>query len=319
MACVVNNKIIETPIATILQNLKQQVDALGIPKLKSIEYKSSEARVTCPIHKDGQENTPSCFIALEDKGDVRAGTVHCFTCGYKADIVNFIADCLGVSRQNAISWLLGFCNYSLLEDNRFVPTLEYNGAPLYNNYDTLPIVTQEELNSYEYIHPYMFKRKLTDEVIKKFDVGYDFKTRCLTFPVYVNGKCLFVAKRSVDKKAFYMPQIEPKPIYGLDYLETNDVIVCESVINALTCWGYGRQAIALFGLGSEYQIEVLKNIRQRKIILALDGDKYGQQATYKIAKELKGIKIVSKLNLPYGKDINDLSYNEFKNLTETFL
>ena len=79
----------------------------------------------------------------------------------------------------------------------------------------------------------MFQRKLTDEVIEKFDVGYDPETDALTFPVYVNGNCLFVAKRKVKYKQFLMPKIEPKPIYGLDYITENEVVVCESVIDAL--------------------------------------------------------------------------------------
>lgn len=318
MPIIVDNKIIETPVKNILQYLKQQVDLSGIQKLKFIDFSTTEAKVTCPIHKGGREEKPSCFITLADKGNVVAGTAHCFACGYSTDIVGFISACLGISRANAKTWLLGFCNYSLTESSRFVPTLDVGVKTVSNNYDTLPIITQEELNRYEYIHPYMFERKLTAEVIQQFDVGYDPIMDALTFPVYVNGKCLFVAKRSVHKKMFYMPKIEPKPIYGLDYLTGNEVIVCESVINALTCWAYGKQAVALFGLGSDYQIEVLKSIPQRKVVIGLDGDEYGRGASYKIMKALKDIKMVSRLDVPYGKDINDLSYYEFKNLKEIF-
>ena len=318
MALIIDNKIVENSIENILQNLKQQVSVLGLRKLKSIEYSQTEAKVTCPIHKGGEENRPSCYIALTDKGDVKAGTVHCFTCGYRADIVSFVADCLNVSRANAKQWILGFCNYSLVENKREVPSLKIDNK-FSDNYDELPVITQKELQGYEYIHPYMFKRKLNDEIIRKFDVGYDPLTNSLTFPVYVNGKCLFVAKRRVDRKYFTLPKIEPKPIYGLDYITDKEFIVCESVINALTCWVYGRQAVALFGLGSEYQIEILKQVPQRKIVIGFDGDVYGDKASYRLANALRGFKIVSKLVLPYGKDINDLSYEEFKNLREIFL
>lgn len=116
----------------------------------------------------------------------------------------------------------------------------------------MPIITLDELKSYDYIHPYMFKRRLTDEIINKFDVGYDPKTQALTFPVWVDGRCLFVARRRVNYKRFDMPEIYPKPIYGLDYLTTNEVIVCESILNALTCYVYGKEAVALFGTGSDY-------------------------------------------------------------------
>ena len=111
-----------------------------------------------------------------------------------------------------------------------------------------------------------------------------------------------------------MPNINPKPIYGLDYLTGDEAIVCESIINALTCWSYGYQAVALLGTGSEYQIEKLKSLPQRKIILALDGDSAGYKGTKKIYKALKDFKIVSILKVPEGKDINDLSKEEFEAL-----
>ena len=34
-------------------------------------------------------------------------------------------------------------------------------------------VSEEELESYRFYHPYMWERKLTPEVVDKFDIGYD--------------------------------------------------------------------------------------------------------------------------------------------------
>ena len=161
------------------------------------------------------------------------------------------ANCLNISYRDATEWILNISTYDYVEEERKIVDVD-NVEKEVNNYDTLPIVTLDELKSYDYIHPYMFKRRLTDEIINKFDVGYDPKTQALTFPVWVDGKCLFVARRKVNYKRFDMPEIYPKPIYGLDYLTTNEVIVCESVLNALTCYVYGKEAIALFGTGSDY-------------------------------------------------------------------
>lgn len=115
-----------------------------------------------------------------------------------------------------------------------------------------------------------------------------------------------------------MPAMVEKPIYGLDYVTDSEIIVCESIINALTCWVYGKQAVALFGTGSSKQIETLKNIPPRKIILALDGDEAGRKGTEKIKKALTN-KIVTTLKVPDGKDINDLTREEFYKLEESFL
>lgn len=312
---IVDNKVIETPIKTIVDLLRQQLFLLHIEKLNTIEVKQNNIRCTCPIHKGGQERTPSCSILLEDKLGTPAGTVHCFGCGYRASLVRFISDCLGIPFRGAKEWLLGVSDFSLIENTRNLePDLQSQFLPSSNNWKEISI---DELKQYDYVHEYMFKRKLTDEIIEKFEVGYDPKLDAITFPVYVDGICRLVCKRRVKFKRFEMPEINPKPIYGLDYLTDSEVIVCESIINALTCWSYGKQAVALFGTGSDWQIEQLNKIPQRHIILALDGDEAGRKGTTRLIKGLTN-KIVTVLQIPDGKDINDLSKEEFDNLEESF-
>lgn len=310
------NKEIKTPIKDLLEMLRQQLYVSHIDKLNSVEYTQNNARVTCPIHSDGHEKTPSCDILLEDRVKcgvlIPAGTVFCFGCHYKAGFVRFVADCLNISYRDATEWILNISTYDYVEEERKIADID-NVEKEVNNYNTLPIVTLDELKSYDYIHPYMFKRRLTDEIINKFDVGYDPKTQALTFPVWVDGKCLFVARRKVNYKRFDMPEIYPKPIYGLDYLTTNEVIVCESVLNALTCYVYGKEAVALFGTGSDYQISLLNKLQQREIILALDNDNAGRAGTKRLIKQLHG-KIITYMKVPEGKDINDLEQHEFEKI-----
>lgn len=308
---IVDNKVIETPIKDILQYLQQQAIVEHTGKLTQITYKGINARVCCPIHKGGRENTPSCDVLLEDKGDIPKGTVNCFACGYRAGIVRFIADVLNYPYRKAKEWLLGFADYSLVETLREVPQIEED-KPI-GNWNEFTGVSLEELKQYDYYHPYMSQRKLTDEVIDRYEVGYDPKTDSLTFPVYVNGKCLFVARRRVSYKRFDLPVINPKPIYGLDYVKGNEVFVCESVINALTLVGWGYEAVALFGTGSQWQIETLNKSGIRNFILALDGDEAGRKGTERLIKGMP-YKMVSVLNIPQGKDVNDLTKEEFEEL-----
>ena len=322
MLIVDGNKLIETPIRDLLNLLQQQLYLSNKDKLSKVDFKYLNARVTCPIHKGGNENKPSCDVLLSDKTNfdgsvINAGTVHCFSCGYRASFPKFVADCLDITYRQAIEWLLNVSNYSFVEDIRNIEcdlTLEDNKIELYSE---LPIVTLDELKSYDYIHDYMFKRKLSLDTINKFEVGYDPKTDSLTFPVYVDGKCIFVAKRRVKYKRFDLPEINPKPIYGLDYCKGDSVIVCEGIIDALTCWSYGKEAIALFGTGSDYQARQLNNIRQRHIVLALDGDDAGRRGAKNISKYLTN-KIVTTLDIPKDKDINDLTKEEFLELNELF-
>lgn len=165
----------------------------------------------------------------------------------------------------------------------------------------------------------MFERKLTKDIINKFDIGYDKKTNCITFPVYdINNNCLFVVKRNVSFKKFYIPEGIEKAIFGLNQIpkDCNEIIVCESVFNALTCWVYGKVGIALFGTGSKEQIETLKTLPVRKLILAFDGDDAGRKADMKFRLALNKDKLIKSYHLPEGKDINDLTKEEFLLLKE---
>ena len=317
MSLMVNNKIIKTPVKDIIELLRQQCFVNHLDRLRNIEIKSNNIRITCPFHSGGHERTPSCEILLEDKGSTPAGTVHCFGCGYRASLVKFIANCLNISYKQATEWILNVSNYDIIQSTRDISEIELK----LDNEDVeeeIPEVSIDELKQYDYIHPYMFERKLTDDIIKKFDVGYDPKTDSLTFPVYVDGKCVFVAKRRVKYKRFDLPELKNKPIYGLDYITDNEFIICEGVIDALTCWSYGKQAVALFGTASDYQLKVLNSVRQRKLVIGTDGDEAGDKAARRIAKALTN-KLVTRLDIPKGKDINDLSKEEFDKLEEIFV
>lgn len=317
MSLMVNNRIIKTPVKDIIELLRQQCFVNHLDRLRNIEIKSNNIRITCPFHSGGHERTPSCEILLEDKGSTPAGTVHCFGCGYRASLVKFIANCLNISYKQATEWILSVSNYDIIQSTRDISEIELK-LDTEDVEEEIPEVSIDELKQYDYIHPYMFERKLTDDIIKKFDVGYDPKTDSLTFPVYVDGKCVFVAKRRVKYKRFDLPELKNKPVYGLDYVTDNEFIICEGVIDALTCWSYGKQAVALFGTASDYQLKILNNVRQRKLVIGTDGDEAGDKAARRIAKALTN-KLVTRLDIPKGKDINDLSKEEFDKLEEIFV
>jgi DNA primase len=307
----VNNNAILTEDILVLQELKEQLALNKIERFKDIKEGHSNIQVTCPFHSDGQERKPSCGIAT--RGD-KAGVVHCFTCGYTSTLEEMISKCFGYNDFGAFGkeWLIkNFLTVSVEERKALNLNLNREISSVTPQY-----VTEEELDTYRYYHPYMRKRKLTDEVIEKFDVGFDKKTNCLTFPMRdINGNTLFLVRRNVSYKFFSYPPDVQKPVYGIYEIDNDvdEIIVCESIINALTCFAHGKTAVALLGLGTNYQMEQLKQLKQRKIILALDGDEAGERASLRIRNCLKN-KIVSKILLPTGKDINDLEKEQFEYL-----
>ena len=186
-------------------------------------------------------------------------------------------------------------------------------------------ITEEELDKYRYIHPYMYERKMDDRVIEIFDIGYDKETECITFPIRdKNGNCLFIARRSVKTKFFSYPQGVEKPLYGLYELYQLDefpkeIYICESMIDAITIWThYDKYAVALNGLGNDLQFSQLNNMPNRTFILATDNDSAGIKARIRLKKYITN-KIIKEIILPSNrKDINECTYDELENIKLIF-
>lgn len=302
----------------ILLRLKQVLDANNIQLLGTIKDSPSDVMVSCPYHKNGQERRPSAGIRKSD------GQFHCFACGAVHSLPEMISYCLGYTTdelgKQGWLWLTRNFLQVVIEERHDIPLdmsrTVTKQAPKY--------VSEEELDSYRYYHPYMYKRKMTDREIAIFDIGYDKNTQCITFPVRdESGHTLFVARRSVNTKYFNYPRDVEKPLYGLYELRQNapnatEVIVCESMIDAITCWVYGKYGVAMNGLGTDLQFRQLMTLPCRKLILGTDNDKAGQSARQRLRQNLRG-KIITEYRLPPNrKDINDLSKEEFDALEEDF-
>lgn len=225
--------------------------------------------------------------------------------GESCSLEQMISRCFGIDDlgQYGLNWLKNNFLGDILEDRSiYINTdrkkLKTNPRKLY--------VTEKELERYRYYHPYMEERKLTDEVIDIFDVGYDYNSNCLTFPVRdKRGNCLFVARRRVDIKWFNYPCDSEKPVYGIYELYQleqfpKEIYICESMIDALTLWGVNKYAVALNGLGTKKQIEELNKMPCRKFILATDNDIAGKEARKRLKEQIKG-KMITEIVFPERK------------------
>lgn len=304
---------------TIISELQTQLRLSGIELLQTVKSSGDDIMIQCPYHGNGQEKRPSAGIRKSD------GIFHCFACGEIHTLAEVVSHCFDKDETGVFGWKWLLKNFGTVSvGERKDVQLDFGRADnfVHNN----DYVTEEELSRYRYYHPYMYMRKLTDEIIECFDVGYDSNTNCITFPVRdVHGHTLFIARRSVNYKYFNYPKGIEKPLYGLYELKQeartiriDEVIVCESMLDALTCWVYGKYAVALNGLGNELQFKQLRDLPCRKLILATDNDKAGQNARRRIRDNVKN-KIITEYVLPLGKkDINDLTKTEFDSMLEVF-
>lgn len=316
----VNGTQFNCDVSEIINTLKEELSANGVQRFAKVFDSGDDVMLCCPYHKGGQERRPSAGIRKTD------GKFHCLACGETHELDELIANCLGYADPIVgYRWLVShFATVQVEERKPIELDLSRDDHKVY----TTVSVSEEELDSYRYIHPYMYERGLIDAVIDAFDIGYDKATDSITFPVKdASGKCLFVARRTIKYKRFDIPKNVDKPLYGLYEVlrnielgaDTSELYVCEGLFDCLRLWCNGKPAVAGFGcLFSDYQIRQLQELPVRKIILALDSDKAGREATAKLHKRLKR-KLITEVILPSGrKDIGECTDEEITNLEEVW-
>lgn len=338
---VINDVQFEVELEDVLTELISQLRANNINLIQKYKIGPTHIQICCPYHANGMERRPSAGLRKED------GVFHCFACGEVHSLQEVISHCFGhddIVGTFGWQWLLkNFATVQVEERNDI--KLDFNRTVKHNytnsrsgvsgkvdcisNNSNTAYVTEEELDKYRYIHPYMYKRGLTDDIIELFDVGYDAETDCITFPIRdIEGNCLFIARRSVKSKFFNYPEGVEKPLYGLYELYewcNNDIpleesiIVCESMLDALSFWTIDKLAVALNGLGNELQFKQLRELPCRKIIIATDMDERGLAARKRIRQNMQNTKIITEYIFPKGrKDANECTKEELMNLEEVF-
>lgn len=279
--------------------------------LKDIKVTYDNVMITCPYHKDGEERKPSCGVSTVDKRIngkiIPAGTVHCFTCGKSVSFETLVSNLLGFDDSGVEGRKYLLNNYDVTFTRQIdIPLMTRN-----KTIENIEYVSDKLLDEYRYTHDYMYHRGLTDEIIERYDIGYDRINDSITFPVRdKDGRCLFVAMRSIRTKFFTLPSSLNKPLYGvyeLDY-SNNELFICESFFDALTLAKWGYNAIALMGTGSHGQYDQINKLPFRKINVVLDGDEAGRKGTMRLAKYIDKSKIVVLYHMYDGYDINDIEH-----------
>lgn len=330
----IDNFIFNVDLETVLEELRKQLSINNIELLeKGFKQSGNSLQIQCPYHGNGKERKPSAGIRKSD------GMFHCFACNEIHTLPEVISHCFGHEDMGVFGWQWLMKNFATVRKEEradvqidFERNITSVKDTVLGSTNTNKYVTEEELDSYRYYHPYWTKRGITDEqLITLFDLGYDKKTQCITFPIRdKQGNCLFVARRSVRTKFFQYPKGVTKPLYGLYELYQlsempKEIIICESMLDALTCWQYGSYAVALNGLGNDLQFKQLRDLPCRELILATDNDIAGITARERIKKNVSN-KLIREFEIPHikrangtvTKDINDLSKPEFMRLSKIF-
>lgn len=314
-------------VEQVLRDIKLQLYGTGL--LRDMNNTGSDLMVTCPFHGGGKERNPSCGISLKEKRlsgkSYEAGTVHCFTCGYTADLPQFIADVMGLDNSLAgYKWLIGKYNYSTAEREPLDLNLYRGQAPKVSSMDEEMVEQYHRnlLNSNEACE-YLHKRKLPNWILEAYKLGFDPEDNTVLFPVRgMDGKVVFYKGRSIAGKHFYNAKDIDKSsvVFGLWELcngyfsqgvatPESEIWITESEIDALSLIAYGCYAVAIMGSHiSEEQCKELERSPFRRFVLATDNDEAGRKGASQIKRLLipKGFRFTNLQWHTDLKDINDL-------------
>lgn len=323
-----------------VETIVDALDAKGLIRKNKIVGKYYS--VCCPYHSNGNEAHPSSGILLEDewKGGRKTpkGWFHCFTCRKVATIQQLVDDVISLHKIPVVeaNQLREMVELDQAELESVISPQEFKDFETQFTVDKIAMqlnmkqptfVSEDELAKYRFTVKYMYDRGLTDEIIERYDIGFDAhfvpyggkkEVPCITFPVKnINGDVLFIARRSIEGKRFYLPEGIEKPVYGVYELTSRkSVTICESIFNALSFVRIGQPAIALLGTGNSKQITDIKRyVGAWEYGICLDPDEAGLAGTRRLKKGLSSSAFVFEYKgIPEGKDANDLTDAELRNL-----
>ena len=306
-------QIREVVISADVEDIVSQIqEDTGL--LRDVNELETDIMCTCPIHKGGMEQTPSLGINKD------SGVVHCFTCGYKGDIVTLVSDCYDISYSQAYRKLVGHFIYSggrVLDIGIDRDTTQSSYIP----YNTIAPYISANAPAWNYLQG---RGVDANKLYNKFPVGYDMTTNSVVFYIRdLKNRYIGSKTRSIQGKRFANATGAKKSTYlygAYELLQSawqpeDPVWICESEIDALTVWSRGGYAVAIGGSHiSNRQLQILKTLGVRRIIDGLDKDEVGREGWKNICTYIKGISTYNTKYPVNKKDINDLTEEEFNNI-----
>lgn len=290
------------------EQIKRVLTGAGITIESEVD---SDFIVFCSFHNNTR--TPAGEV---DKSN---GTFFCFSCHKVADLVELIMHNSGRTYFEAVRFIKSKEQENNLE-SEINKTLYVK--PDYIQFDEITIkrLNNQLLNS-DRGKQYLSYRKINNNSIIKFALGYSEKQDMISIPVHSpEGMAVGFVGRSIEGKDFKNTPGLPKSktLFNLHRIKTADrVYVVESSFDAIRLDQVGFPAVATLGSNvSNIQIELLQKYFNNIIVIA-DNDEAGGNMKDKIVEKLGSRVSVIQLNNEY-KDIGDMDDDAILNLEVQF-
>ncbi len=322
-------------------NIEKYLKKIDIEKLlnklgvQGIVPLGNNIQASCPFHED---KIASWGI------NVNNSIWHCFTCSATGDtgngnLITLVAQIKDISNKEAIHYLYKFAG--IKQDitigtkmvNRQIRNMITNGREVKGRTkeeeDTYIMkATIPRYVSYDFYYGlrYFKARGINKETLKNHDItfctkGY-YRNRAI-IPIYNESgvMTLFEARditgMNADKVLYPKGAKKADTLYNINSAKDEEsVIVVEGIMDALYLKERGFNTVAIYGIEVSKLQERLLSKYFDKVYLAFDGDKEGYRALIKQAKKLSLHLSVYIVTLPKGKDPDDISKANFKDLLD---
>ena len=283
-------------------------------------------RCICPDHQD---NHPSMVY------DRKRNKVHCFGCGADMDIYDVYGMLYGISDTKEIfektnEWAEG--------KQTSLPPVKAEAPPVKLDLNDAVRSAHQEMHKNVNAYRHFKDRKLSDDVIEEYGLGYSekgFNSMLDNYPKHQsrswkesyykyiipyldeNGDYYYLQAEIFDRNEmddfngkYRKPTGISEPVFNERYLKKNtpDVIfVVEGIYDALSVESVGGKAIALGGTGHRRFLLLCQKWKPNTtFLISMDNDEAGDQCRDDLLKGLNDLGIPAKVCSVYsGKDFNE--------------
>ena len=270
-------------IQEIKEHLKDYLDELGI---------NTKKLFTC-LNPEHNDTHPS--MSYDDKKNI----VHCFSCNSSYDIISLYA--LNNNLDNSKDFK------KIIEELALKYNINYSKNINSETIKKDNYIKQKKEDYTKYINKckkdiektdYLIKRGLSEEIIKKYSIGYDIKEKMVILPI--SNTC-YLGRYTDDTKGYkhHKPKGVTNEIFNNKYLKDSDfksiIWVTESIIDALSLEEINKdiKAISLNSINNYKQlVQEAKDSNYKGVfMIAFDTDSNGLNASKDLKDDLEAIGI----------------------------
>jgi DNA primase len=267
--------------------------------------------IFCPYHNNNR--TPAGEVSKDH------GMFFCFGCQTTKTLIEFVMHTSNRTYFEAVRYIKSKEQNNNIEESINRALIN---KPEFVQYDELLIkrLNNQALESPRAIR-YFEGRKITNESISKFSLGYSEKQDSVTIPIHSpDGMCIGFVARTVEGKEFKNTPGLPKGkvLFNLHRVKTSNIVyVVESSFDAIRLDQVGFPAVATLGANvSAAQIRLLEKYFN-SIVLIADNDDAGMIMRDKLVEKLGPVVTSVYIDKKY-KDIGDMDDTAIKKLEFQF-